>query len=251
MLGYLFTGRLSDTKKQGRRGRPSTRSGSAWLPTRGQSVPRAARPHAPHDLSTSRGRSKMPSLHGGRRRLSDMEREPPSRRGIGGGRRTSAGRPLCVIWCTIRRDSSHKARNLASTRLPHAVCAADGRLRMCGACAGGGADDLKVALLRALMLSNQSKHCYRRVRAAEGRKRGRKARRDARHHHGRCGPPAWARGWLKAAAAPADRRLRLARRRGSREGHVGYVFWAGGGQSRPCATVLRDLVGPSILSKSH
>ena len=122
---------------------------------------------------------------------------------------------------------------------------------MCGACAGGGADDLKVALLRALMLSNQSKHCYRRVRAAEGRKRGRKARRDARHHHGRCGPPAWARGWLKAAAAPADRRLRLARRRGSREGHVGYVFWAGGGQSRPCATVLRDLVGPSILSKSH
>ena len=121
---------------------------------------------------------------------------------------------------------------------------------MCGACAGGGADDLKVALLRALMLSDQSKHCYRRVRAAEGRKRGRKARRDARHHHGRCGPPAWARGWLKAAAAPADRRLRLARRRGSRQGHVGYVFWAGGGQSRPCATVLRDLVGPSILSKS-
>ena len=32
---------------------------------------------------------------------------------------------------------------------------------------------------------------------------------------------------------------------------MGYVFWAGGGQGRPCATVLRDLVGPSILSKSH
>ena len=84
---YLFTPRLSYSKNQGRRGRPSTRSGSAWLPTRGQSVPRAARPHAPHDLSTSRCRSKMPSLHGGRRRLSDMEREPPSRRGIGEGRR--------------------------------------------------------------------------------------------------------------------------------------------------------------------
>ena len=58
---------------------------------------------------------------------------------------------------------------------------------MCGACAGGGADDLKVALSRALTLCDQSRHRCRRVRAVGGYRRGRKARRDARHHHGRCG----------------------------------------------------------------
>ena len=117
---YLFTGRLSDTKKQGRRGRPSTRSGSAWLPTRGQSVPRAARPHAPHDLSTSRCRSKMPSLHGGRRRLSDMEREPPSRRGIGGGRRPG---DLFAAFGAPVVETAHTRRAAMPRCASHMLCA--------------------------------------------------------------------------------------------------------------------------------
>jgi hypothetical protein len=50
--------------------------------------------------------------------------------------------PLVSTWRGGGRGSPREVRGHAPTRLHDAVCASDGRLRMCGGCAGPGAREL-------------------------------------------------------------------------------------------------------------
>ena len=109
------------------------------------------------------------------------------------------------MWRASDRGSPHKARLHASTPLPHAVYASDGRVRLCRGCAGGEAGGTERRVPWAHAALGESIYHGQQFKAPELPWAAAFRRGTSRHHHAPPeGQPVQMASNIDAAAAQID-----------------------------------------------